>query len=201
MLRAERERRGYSVQHAAEDMHLDAWVIAGDRSESLRGARRAGVRDGAPAKVRGAARPVAGDRASSATRRSAARRQSRRRFRPRIRHAGEIGASLACRSCRCGSSPRSRWRSASRGSCSSCVRSRYVAMNTATSALAAPAVSAAVVSEPVEQRRPSQSRRQLRAAPVAAATAATAAAAKCVCACEFNERVVGRDLRRRLASG
>lgn len=27
MLRAERERRGYSVQHAAEDMHLDAWVI------------------------------------------------------------------------------------------------------------------------------------------------------------------------------
>jgi cytoskeleton protein RodZ len=27
MLRVERERRGYSVQHAAEDMHLDAWVI------------------------------------------------------------------------------------------------------------------------------------------------------------------------------
>ncbi len=27
MLRAQRERRGYSVQHAAEDMHLDAWVI------------------------------------------------------------------------------------------------------------------------------------------------------------------------------
>ena len=27
MLRAERERRGYSVQHAAEDMHLDVWVI------------------------------------------------------------------------------------------------------------------------------------------------------------------------------
>jgi cytoskeleton protein RodZ len=27
MLRAERERRGYSVQHAAEDLHLDAWVI------------------------------------------------------------------------------------------------------------------------------------------------------------------------------
>jgi cytoskeleton protein RodZ len=27
MLRAERERRGYSVQHTAEDMHLDAWVI------------------------------------------------------------------------------------------------------------------------------------------------------------------------------
>ncbi|HET9446488.1 MAG TPA: RodZ domain-containing protein [Steroidobacteraceae bacterium] len=27
MLRAERERRGHSVQHAAEDMHLDAWVI------------------------------------------------------------------------------------------------------------------------------------------------------------------------------
>jgi cytoskeleton protein RodZ len=27
MLRAERERRGYSVQHSAEDMHLDAWVI------------------------------------------------------------------------------------------------------------------------------------------------------------------------------
>jgi cytoskeleton protein RodZ len=26
-LRVERERRGYSVQHAAEDMHLDAWVI------------------------------------------------------------------------------------------------------------------------------------------------------------------------------
>lgn len=27
MLRAERERRGYSVQHAAEDMHLDGWAI------------------------------------------------------------------------------------------------------------------------------------------------------------------------------
>ncbi len=27
MLRAERERRGLSVQHAAEDMHLDVWVI------------------------------------------------------------------------------------------------------------------------------------------------------------------------------
>jgi cytoskeleton protein RodZ len=27
MLRVERERRGYSVQRAAEDMHLDAWVI------------------------------------------------------------------------------------------------------------------------------------------------------------------------------
>lgn len=27
MLRAERERRGYSVQHTAEDMHLDVWVI------------------------------------------------------------------------------------------------------------------------------------------------------------------------------
>jgi cytoskeleton protein RodZ len=27
MLRVERERRGYSVQHAAEDMHLDVWVI------------------------------------------------------------------------------------------------------------------------------------------------------------------------------
>ena len=27
MLRAERERRGYSVQSAAEDMHLDVWVI------------------------------------------------------------------------------------------------------------------------------------------------------------------------------
>jgi cytoskeleton protein RodZ len=27
LLRAERERRGYSVQHAAEEMHLDAWVI------------------------------------------------------------------------------------------------------------------------------------------------------------------------------
>ena len=27
MLRVERERRGYSIQHAAEDMHLDAWVI------------------------------------------------------------------------------------------------------------------------------------------------------------------------------
>lgn len=27
MLRVERERRGYSVQHAAEAMHLDAWVI------------------------------------------------------------------------------------------------------------------------------------------------------------------------------
>lgn len=27
MLRVERERRGYSVQHLAEDMHLDAWVI------------------------------------------------------------------------------------------------------------------------------------------------------------------------------
>src|SRR4030095_7013932 len=28
MLRAERERRGYSVQHAAEEMHLDTRVIA-----------------------------------------------------------------------------------------------------------------------------------------------------------------------------
>jgi cytoskeleton protein RodZ len=27
MLRAERERRGYSVQYAAEDLHLDVWVI------------------------------------------------------------------------------------------------------------------------------------------------------------------------------
>jgi cytoskeleton protein RodZ len=27
MLRAERERRGYSVQHAAEELHLDVWVI------------------------------------------------------------------------------------------------------------------------------------------------------------------------------
>ncbi len=27
MLRAERERRGYSLQHAAEDLHLDTWVI------------------------------------------------------------------------------------------------------------------------------------------------------------------------------
>ena len=27
MLRAERERRGYSAQHAAEDLHLDVWVI------------------------------------------------------------------------------------------------------------------------------------------------------------------------------
>lgn len=27
MLRVERERRGYSVQHLAEDMHLDPWVI------------------------------------------------------------------------------------------------------------------------------------------------------------------------------
>jgi cytoskeleton protein RodZ len=27
MLRAERERRGYSVQYAAEDLHLDVWLI------------------------------------------------------------------------------------------------------------------------------------------------------------------------------
>ena len=27
MLRAERERRGYSMQQAAEDLHLDVWVI------------------------------------------------------------------------------------------------------------------------------------------------------------------------------
>jgi hypothetical protein len=42
MLRVERERRGYSVQHAAEDMHLDAWVIQAMQ-------------------VRSAARPVAGN--------------------------------------------------------------------------------------------------------------------------------------------
>ena len=27
MLRAERQRRGHSVQYAAEDLHLDVWVI------------------------------------------------------------------------------------------------------------------------------------------------------------------------------
>jgi cytoskeleton protein RodZ len=52
MLRAQRERRGYSVQRAAEDLHLDAWVIEAieaDRFEAL----------GAPVYARGHLRKYA----------------------------------------------------------------------------------------------------------------------------------------------
>ena len=46
MLRAERERRGYSVQYAAEDLHLDVWVI-----EALEANRFAAL--GAPVYAKG----------------------------------------------------------------------------------------------------------------------------------------------------
>ena len=35
LLRAERERRGYSVQYAAEDLHLDVWVIEALEAEGV----------------------------------------------------------------------------------------------------------------------------------------------------------------------
>ena len=80
MLRAERERRGYSVQHAAEDLHLDAWVIEAieaNRFEAL----------GAPVYAEGTCASTQRSsacrrrRCSSATKRSAARRPIQRRFR------------------------------------------------------------------------------------------------------------------------
>ena len=52
MLRIERERRRYSVQHAAEDMHLDAWVI-----EAIEANRFAAL--GAPVYARGHLRKYA----------------------------------------------------------------------------------------------------------------------------------------------
>ena len=52
MLRAERERRGYSVQYAAEDLHLDVWVI-----EALEANRFAAL--GAPVYAKGHLRKYA----------------------------------------------------------------------------------------------------------------------------------------------
>ena len=107
LLRAERERRGHSVQYAAEDLHLDVLGDRGARSEPLRCARRSCVREGTPAEVRNAAGLVASDGAGSAMKRSAARRSSRRRFRlaiaaPVPQRSQHAEGAVMDRRCDCG---------------------------------------------------------------------------------------------------
>ena len=101
MLRAERERRGYSVQQAAEDMHLDAWVIEAieaNRFEAL----------GAPVYARGHLRKYAallGLSPATVIERYEALSGTPVEPTPipaAMRSARAASSVAACRSCRCG---------------------------------------------------------------------------------------------------
>ena len=102
MLRAERERRGYSVQQAAEELHLDAWVIEAieaNRFEAL----------GAPVYARGHLRKYAallGLSPATVIERYEALSDTPVEPTPvpaAIRSACAWSSVVACRSCRCGS--------------------------------------------------------------------------------------------------